>query len=58
MSRMYKIPEPLLEAVLEYLATHKLQGRSWIEINNLINPLTKLERIEEKKDDNEKRESS
>ena len=51
---MYKIPEQLLEAVLNYLSTHKIEGRSWLELNSLINPLTKLERIEEKKDDNPK----
>jgi hypothetical protein len=47
---MYKIPDQLLEAVLNYLGTHKLNGVSWQEINNIINQLTKLERIEDKKD--------
>jgi len=51
---MYKIPQELLEAVLSYLSNHKIEGRSWLELNSLINPLTKLERIEEKKDDDKK----
>lgn len=40
----YKLDAKTLETLLNYLA-----NKPWIEVNNLISILSKLEKIEEKK---------
>jgi hypothetical protein len=45
---MYKLEPKQLETILNYLAT-----KPWAEVNNLINILYKLEKVEDKKENYE-----